>query len=137
MKFGRLSAFVLVVFLATGCSARYVSAPIVPLTGGVIESSAFHADIELGPVVTGEAVAFRYFMIFRGGPTQLAGDVAGADPVSLARAGAVFNALSGTQGDVLIAPKFEMTISNSIFGTSARVKVTGYRGTVKGVTRAR
>jgi len=120
----------------SGCTYSLVSAPTVPLIGGEMESTKFRSEIEMGPVVTGEATAFAYFGFLRGGPTQLAGDQAATDPVSRARGGALFSALATGNGDVLIAPKYETSVSTSLFGTSATVRVTGRIGKVKGISPA-
>lgn len=135
MKIRQVASLVVTTLFTAACSVRHVSAPMVPLTGGSIESPGFRSDVELGAVVTGEASASR-ILFLTGGPSQLAGDAFGSDAFSRARGGAVYNALASSGGDVLIAPRFETTVTRTIFSTTYVVKVTGYSGKVKGVTRA-
>lgn len=138
LRFAGLGLGLSFLLSVTGCTAAFTTAPIAPLGSGSITSPGYDADIDLGSVVSGTATSSQVLYIFRTVPTKMAGDlnpgIFGLDMLERAKAGAVYNALA-SGGDVLIAPRYEVTESRSLFSRSVTVKVTGFKGTVKGIKK--
>ena len=118
--------FLSVVLVLTSCSSinkSYVNAPV-----GVSATVSLDADVILGNKISGSAEEVRLFGLLKlSGPTKYADNVFGG-----LKAAAAYNALEGSEADVIVNPQYVITIHNMILFKNYKVDVSGYKGTIKG-----
>lgn len=133
-----ISAFALL----AGCASQNVSQPALPL-GGAVETG-LKADVKVGEVITGESsVNILFSMIKFGGDTQFADGVTygggeggfalGLDPVASAKSAAAYKAVKASGADVIVAPRYEVSVQDYFMYKTVNVKVTGNKGTVTAI----
>jgi hypothetical protein len=133
-----ISAFALL----TGCASQNASQPTLPL-GGVVETG-LKADVKVGETISGESSVNILFNVFKlGGDTQFADGVTygggeggfalGLDPVASAKSAAAYKAVKASGADVIVAPRYEVSVQDYFVYKTVNVKVTGNKGTVTAI----
>ena len=133
-----LSAFALL----TGCASQNVSQPTAPLNGEV--TTNLKADVKVGETITGQSSVNILFGVFKlGGDTQFADGVTygggeggfalGLDPVATAKSAAAFKAVKSSGADLIVAPRYEVSVQDYLVYKAVNVKVTGSKGTVTAI----
>lgn len=128
----------------TACSSMNKSAPSA-LTNVYIQAN-IEADIEIGEEITGSATITKV-LFFTFGPNKYADGVrytAGGtqsvaagllhafDPTGAAKRAAAYAAITSSGADVIIDPRYEVTVNNYLIFSEVHAKVTGRKGTIKG-----
>lgn len=129
----------------SGCVSYNVSQPTAPLEGVV--KTDLKADVKVGGTITGESstnVLFN-FLTF-GGDSQFADGVAygGAsgsgglglpipDPVSTTKAAAAYKAVKSSGADLIVAPRYEVSVQDYFIFKKVDVKVTGNKGSINSI----
>jgi len=80
--------------------------------------------VDKSTVLTGTARSSR-FLIFKSGPTEFADLPKGSVGEKTKRA-AIFQALKGTDNDILVNPKFNVVKNKTLFTEDITVTVIGY-----------
>ena len=80
--------------------------------------------VDKSTVLTGTAKSSR-FLIFKTGPTEFADLPKGSINEKTKRA-AIFQALKGTDNDILVNPKFNVVTTSNLISASITVTVIGY-----------
>ncbi|MCD5995362.1 hypothetical protein KDX38_17700 [Pseudomonas sp. CDFA 602] len=140
-----MSAAVATLIAATsGCVSYNVSQPTAPLEGMV--KTDLKADVKVGGTITGESstnILFNFLSI--GGDTQFADGVAygGAgggglglalpDPVSTTKAAAAYKAVKSSGADLIVAPRYEVSVKDYFIFKKVDVKVTGHKGSINSI----
>ena len=133
-----ISAFALL----TGCASQNVSQPTAPLNGEV--TTDLKADVKVGETITGQSSVNILFGVFKlGGDTQFADGVTygggeggfalGLDPVATAKSAAAFKAVKSSGADLIVAPRYEVSVQDYLVYKAVNVKVTGSKGTVTAI----
>ncbi|HLA32839.1 MAG TPA: hypothetical protein VJ047_17600 [Pseudomonas sp.] len=133
-----ISAFALL----TGCASQNVSQPTAPLNGEV--TTNLKADVKVGETITGQSSVNILFGVFKlGGDTQFADGVTygggeggfalGLDPVATAKSAAAFKAVKSSGADLIVAPRYEVSVQDYLVYKAVNVKVTGSKGTVTAI----
>ncbi len=128
--------------LLTGCASQNVSQPTAPLNGEV--STDLKADVKVGETITGQSSVNILFGMFKlGGDTQFADGVTygggeggfalGLDPVATAKSAAAFKAVKSSGADLIVAPRYEVSVQDYLVYKAVNVKVTGNKGTVTAI----
>lgn len=155
IKFAALASAVVV---AAGCHSFNTNKPSAPLQPRLV-TNELRADIKVGEKVSGESSLNVLFgWIAFGGDSNFADGVAydgvGAssaagggiggilpvnpfammDKTAEVKAAAAYNALTPVNGDVIISPRYEVTVDDFFVFKKIHVKVTGYKGTVNSIT---
>lgn len=130
----------------SGCVSYNVSQPSAPLDGAV--KTDLKADVKVGGTITGESstnVLFNFFAF--GGDTQFADGVAyggGAsgggglalpipDPVATTKAAAAYKAVKSSGADLIVAPRYEVSVKDYFVFKKVDVKVTGNKGSINSI----
>ncbi|SDI04204.1 hypothetical protein SAMN05216603_11999 [Pseudomonas benzenivorans] len=128
--------------LLTGCASQNVSQPTAPLNGEV--TTDLKADVKVGETITGQSSVNILFGMFKlGGDTQFADGVTygggeggfalGLDPVATAKSAAAFKAVKSSGADLIVAPRYEVSVQDYLVYKAVNVKVTGNKGTVTAI----
>jgi hypothetical protein len=128
--------------LLTGCASQNVSQPTAPLNGEV--TTNLKADVKVGETITGQSSVNILFGVFKlGGDTQFADGVTygggeggfalGLDPVATAKSAAAFKAVKSSGADLIVAPRYEVSVQDYLVYKAVNVKVTGSKGTVTAI----
>lgn len=128
--------------LLTGCASQNVSQPTAPLNGEV--KTDLKADVKVGETITGQSSVNILFGVFKlGGDTQFADGVTygggeggfalGLDPVATAKSAAAFKAVKSSGADLIVAPRYEVSVQDYVVYKAVSVKVTGNKGTVTAI----
>lgn len=144
IKFFALTSAVVV---AAGCHNSFntnkPSASIQPY----IVTNEIRADIKVGEKITGESdLNVLFGWITFGGDNNFAdgvvydgitsgGLLAGNpfDSVPQVQAAAAYKALAPVNGDVIVSPRYEVTVDSYFVFKKIHVKVTGYKGTINNI----
>ncbi|MEE1865107.1 hypothetical protein [Pseudomonas auratipiscis] len=141
-----LSAAVLVsaAALIGGCTSYNISQPIAPVVGSV--KTDLKADVAVGEQISGQSnVNILFGFIKLGGDSQFADGVtygadggsglglAAFDPVSAAKAAAAFKAVKSSDADLIVAPRYEVSVQDYFVFKKVDVKVTGSKGSIKNI----
>ncbi|RRV08975.1 hypothetical protein EGJ27_04150 [Pseudomonas sp. v388] len=129
----------------SGCVSYNVSQPSAPLDGSV--KTDLKADVKVGGTITGESstkILFNFFAF--GGDTQFADGVtygAGAssgggllpipDPVGTTKAAAAYKAVKSSGADLIVAPRYEVSVNDYFIFKTVNVKVTGNKGSINSI----
>lgn len=128
----------------TGCVSYNVSQPTAPLEGVV--RSDLKADVKVGEAISGQSstnILFNFLNI--GGDNQFADGVAysgGAtgglsallpDPISSTKAAAAYKAVKSSGADLIVAPRYEVTVDDYFIFKTVKVKVTGNKGSITSI----
>ncbi|MDA7088689.1 hypothetical protein PH586_20110 [Pseudomonas sp. SA3-5] len=125
--------------LLTGCASQNVSQPTAPLNGEV--TTNLKADVKVGETITGQSSVNILFNVIKlGGDTQFADGVTygggeggfalGIDPVASAKSAAAYKAVMSSGADLIVAPRYEVSVEDYLVYKTVNVKVTGKKGTV-------
>ncbi len=130
----------------TGCASYNVSQPIAPVAGAV--KTDLKADVAVGEPISGDSSVNILFGFLKfGGDSQFADGVTygaesgsglslGAfDPVSSAKAAAAFKAVKNSNADLIVAPRYEVSVNDYFLFKKVDVKVTGSKGTIRSIRR--
>lgn len=143
-KIWTLAAVATLIATTSGCVSYNVSQPTAALTGEV--KTDLKADVKVGEAISGESstnILFGWLAL--GGDSQFADGVtygaAGGsgmglplpDPVSNAKAAAAYKAVKSSGADLLVAPRYEVTVNDYFIFKQVNVKVTGNKGSIKSI----
>ncbi len=128
--------------LLTGCASQNYSQPSAPLNGAV--KTNLKADVAVGEAINGESSVNILFGVFKlGGDTQFADGVTygggdggfalGLDPVAAAKSAAAYKAVKSSGADLIVAPRYEVSVQDYMLYKTVNVKVTGNKGTIKAI----
>ncbi|SEL60039.1 hypothetical protein SAMN05216214_1156 [Atopomonas hussainii] len=128
--------------LLTGCASQNYSQPSAPLNGDV--KTNLKADVAVGEAINGESSVNILFGVFKlGGDTQFADGVTygggdggfalGLDPVAAAKSAAAYKAVKSSGADLIVAPRYEVSVQDYMLYKTVNVKVTGNKGTIKAI----
>ncbi|WP_422418359.1 hypothetical protein [Pseudomonas sp. GZD-222] len=141
-----LSAAVLVsaAALVGGCTSYNISQPVAPVAGAV--TTDLKADVAVGEKISGQSKVNILFGFLKfGGDSQFADGVAyggeggsglglaAFDPVSSAKAAAAFKAVKSSDADLIVAPRYEVSVQDYFVFKTVDVKVTGNKGSIKDI----
>ncbi len=135
-----MTAAVAAVVLATsGCMSHNVSQPNAPIAGSV--TADLKANIEVGDVITGQSSSDILFGVLKisgdsefadgvsyGGPTPA---FSLPDPVSATKAAAAFKAVKSSGADLIVAPRYAVSVEDYFIFKKVNVTVTGNKGMIK------
>ncbi|UVJ45789.1 hypothetical protein NVV94_09695 [Pseudomonas sp. LS1212] len=136
------AAIVAVIVTTSGCMSHNVSQPIAPIAGTV--SADLKAKVAVGETITGQSSSNILFGFLNlGGDNQFADGVSygGApsggfslpDPVSSAKAAAAYKAVKSSNADLIVAPRYEVSVQNYLIFKKVDVKVTGNKGSIESI----
>lgn len=143
-KIWTLAAVATLIATTSGCVSYNVSQPAAPLSGEV--KTDLKADVKVGEAISGESstnILFGWLAL--GGDNQFADGVtygAGSgsamglplpDPVSNAKAAAAYKAVKSSGADLLVAPRYEVTVNDYFIFKQVNVKVTGNKGSIQSI----
>ncbi|OQR34001.1 hypothetical protein BWR59_08100 [Pseudomonas sp. Bc-h] len=143
-KFWQMAAVMTLIATTSGCVSYNMSQPVASLSGDV--KTDLKADVKVGEVISGESstnVLFGWLNI--GGDNQFADGVSygGAsgggiglplpDPVSSAKAAAAYKAVKSSGSDLIVAPRYEVTVNDYFIFKQVNVKVTGNKGSIQSI----
>lgn len=131
----------------SGCVSYNVSQPAAALDSTV--KTDLKADVKVGGTITGESSTNILFNLFAfGGDSQFADGVAyggGAsggggglalpipDPVSTTKAAAAYKAVKSSGADLIVAPRYEVSVQDYFVFKKVSVKVTGNKGSINSI----
>lgn len=143
-KFWQMAAIATLIATTSGCVSYNVSQPSASLSGDV--KTDLKADVKVGEAISGESstnVLFGWLNI--GGDTQFAdgvtyGGASGGsmglplpDPISSTKAAAAFKAVKSSGSDLIVAPRYEVTVNDYFIFKQVNVKVTGNKGSIQSI----
>lgn len=143
-KFWQMAAIATLIATTSGCVSYNVSQPSASLSGDV--KTDLKADVKVGEAISGESstnVLFGWLNI--GGDTQFAdgvtyGGPSGGgmglplpDPISSTKAAAAFKAVKSSGSDLIVAPRYEVTVNDYFIFKQVNVKVTGNKGSIQSI----
>ena len=101
----------------------FTTSSVVP-TVELINNIQTEVVVDKSKVLSGTAKSSR-FLIFKSGPTEFADLPKGSIGEKTKRA-AIFQALKGTDNDILVNPKFNVVKNKNLFTEDITVTVIGY-----------
>lgn len=136
------TALAAVIVTASGCTSYNVNQPSAPMDGVV--STDLKADVRVGEPITGQSSVNILFGFLKfGGDNQFADGVAyggtdggsllSFDPVSSAKSAAAFKAVKSSGADLIVAPRYEVSVQDYFVFKKVDVKVTGNKGNIAGI----
>jgi hypothetical protein len=143
-KFMQIAAVATLIATTSGCVSYNMSQPTASLSGDV--KTDLKADVKVGEAISGESSANILFgWLNIGGDNQFADGVSygGAggggmglplpDPVSAAKAAAAYKAVKSSGSDLIVAPRYEVTVNDYFIFKQVNVKVTGNKGSIQSI----
>ncbi len=145
IKFAALASAVVV---AAGCHSFNTNRTAATLSSQGIVTNEIRADIKVGERVSGESnLNVLFGFISFGGDSNFvdgvgfngvsSGGLLPSNPLDKTpqvQSAAAYNALAPVNGDVLISPRYEITVDDYFVFKKIHVKVTGYKGTVNSIS---
>ena len=138
-KIGIASAAIAVVLATSGCTSHNVSQPHAPVTGAV--TADLKANIEVGGEISGQSSSNILFGLLKiSGDSEFADGVTygGAapafslpDPVSATKAAAAYKAVKSSGSDLIVAPRYSVSVEDYFIFKKVNVTVTGNKGMIK------
>lgn len=136
------TALAAVIVTASGCTSYNVNQPSAPMDGVV--STDLKADVRVGEPITGQSSVNILFGFLKfGGDNQFADGVAyggtdggsllSFDPVSSAKSAAAFKAVKSSGADLIVAPRYEVSVQDYFVFKKVDVKVVGNKGSINGI----
>lgn len=127
----------------SGCVSYNTSQPSAPVTSSV--KADLKADVKVGGPISGQSstnILFNFLSL--GGDNEFAdGVVYGAndgglslgmlDPISSVKAAAAYKAVKSSGADLIIAPRYEVTVKDYFIFKQVDVKVTGNKGNINSI----
>jgi hypothetical protein len=143
MKKVYLSAAVAMLIATTsGCVSYNASQPTAPISGSV--TADLKANVQVGEQISGESstnILFGWLNV--GGDNQFADGVTYGgdggsplgmlDPVSSVKAAAAYKAVKSSGSDLIVAPRYEVTVEDYFIYKKVNVKVTGNKGSIASI----
>lgn len=143
-KLWTLAAVGILIATTSGCVSYNVSQPTAPLSGEV--RTDLKADVKVGEAISGESstnILFGWLALggdnkFADGVTYGAGSGSAMglplpDPVSNAKAAAAYKAVKSSGSDLIVAPRYEVTVNDYFIFKQVKVKVTGNKGSIQNI----
>jgi len=128
-----------------GCSATHINQPSTPVRYDA--HADLHADIEMGEKIEGKATAHQILWFINWGANKFADGVnfdadsnkglnntfnsTYFDSFYFVKSAAAYDAVSGSNADVIVAPRYEIELLDYFVYKKTTAKVTGYKGTIK------
>lgn len=137
-----MTAVVAAVVLATsGCMSHNVSQPNAPIAGTV--TADLKANIEVGSEITGQSSSNILFGLLKiSGDSEFADGVTYGgpapafslpDPVSATKAAAAYKAVKNSGADLIVAPRYAVSVEDYFIFKKVNVTVTGSKGTITSI----
>ncbi|POR70215.1 hypothetical protein [Pseudomonas syringae] len=126
----KFAAVAALIATTSGCVSYNVSQPSAPLEGTV--KTDLKADVKVGGTISGESstnVLFNFLSASGGGGLGLALP----DPVSTTKAAAAFKAVKSSGADLIVAPRYEVSVKDYFIFKKVDVKVTGNKGSINSI----
>ncbi|MDA8486659.1 hypothetical protein NNO07_26625 [Pseudomonas resinovorans] len=142
-KFWMSAAMAAVIATASGCTSYNINQPVAPVAGDV--KTDLKADVSVGEKISGQSqVNILFGFIKFGGDSQFADGVSyggeagglgfGAlDPISSVKSAAAFKAVKSSGSDLIVAPRYEVTVQDYFLFKKVDVKVTGNKGSITSI----
>ncbi|MDH0747273.1 hypothetical protein N5D61_13070 [Pseudomonas sp. GD03842] len=140
----QMAAVATLIATTSGCVSYNMSQPTASLSGEV--KTDLKADVKVGETIQGESSSNILFgWLNLGGDNQFADGVTyGAasggglglplpDPVSRAKAAAAYKAVKSSGSDLIVAPRYEVTVNDYFIFKKVNVKVTGNKGSIQSI----
>lgn len=145
-KLWKSAALAILIASTTGCVSYNMSQPTAPLDAVV--KSDLKADVKVGETITGQSstnILFNFLSF--GGDNQFADGVAYGgsaggsmggllpipDPIATTKAAAAYKAVKSSGADVIVAPRYEVTVDDYFIFKKVDVKVTGNKGSITSI----
>jgi hypothetical protein len=144
-KLWAMAAVATLIATTSGCVSYNMSQPSASLSGDV--KTDLKADVKVGETISGESstnVLFGWLNI--GGDNQFADGVSYGggsggggiglpipDPVANAKAAATYKAVKSSGSDLIVAPRYEVTVNDYFIFKQVNVKVTGNKGSIQSI----
>lgn len=126
----------------SGCVSYNMSQPTAPISGAV--TADLKANVKVGEQISGESstnILFGWLSV--GGDSQFAdgvtyGGPSGSpiglpDPISAVKSAAAYKAVKSSGSDLIVAPRYEVTVKDYIIFKKVNVKVTGNKGSIESI----
>lgn len=146
-KLIRSTVFGVVALSMFGCGTIHTSQHSGPLDVRVV--APLKADVSVGEKITGTASSVNLFWLFNLGMPDKFSDgvlynteakegprVSWFIPIENIKAAAVYDAVSKSKADVIVAPKYVVEYNDYLLFRRVHVTVTGYKGTINGIKTA-
>lgn len=140
-KIWMTSAVVAFVLATSGCMSHNVSQPNAPIAGTV--TADLKANIEVGGEITGQSSSNILFGLLKiSGDSEFADGVTYGgpapafslpDPVSATKAAAAYKAVKNSGSDLIVAPRYAVSVEDYFIFKKVNVTVTGNKGSIKSI----
>ena len=140
-KIWMIAAVVAVALLTSGCMSHNVSQPNAPIAGSV--TADLKANIEVGGEIKGQSSSNILFGVLKiSGDSEFADGVtyggqasafSSPDPVSAIKAAAAYKAVKDSGADLIVAPRYAVSVEDYFIFKTVNVTVTGNKGTIKSI----
>lgn len=135
------AAAAVVVLATTGCMSHNVSQPNAPIAGTV--TADLKANIDVGGEITGQSTSNILFGVLKiSGDSQFADGVSYGgpapafslpDPISATKAAAAYKAVKSSGSDLIVAPRYAVSVEDYFIFKKVNVTVTGNKGSIKSI----
>ena len=135
------AAAAVVVLATTGCMSHNVSQPNAPIAGTV--TADLKANIDVGGKITGQSTSNILFGVLKiSGDSQFADGVSYGgpapafslpDPISATKAAAAYKAVKSSGSDLIVAPRYAVSVQDYFIFKKVNVTVTGNKGSIKSI----
>ncbi|MFI8372729.1 hypothetical protein ACIGCH_01300 [Pseudomonas helleri] len=135
------AAAAVVVLATTGCMSHNVSQPNAPIAGTV--TADLKANIDVGGEITGQSTSNILFGVLKiSGDSQFADGVSYGgpapafslpDPISATKAAAAYKAVKSSGSDLIVAPRYAVSVQDYFIFKKVNVTVTGNKGSIKSI----
>ena len=135
------AAAAVVVLATTGCMSHNVSQPNAPIAGTV--TADLKANIDVGGEITGQSTSNILFGVLKiSGDSQFADGVSYGgpapafslpDPISATKAAAAYKAVKSSGSDLIVAPRYAVSVQDYFIFKKVNVTVTGNKGSIKNI----
>lgn len=135
------AAAAVVVLATTGCMSHNVSQPNAPIAGTV--TADLKANIDVGGEITGHSSSNILFGVLKiSGDSEFADGVTYGgpapafslpDPISATKAAAAYKAVKSSGSDLIVAPRYAVSVEDYFIFKKVNVTVTGNKGSIKSI----
>ena len=135
------AAAAVVVLTTTGCMSHNVSQPNAPIAGTV--TADLKANIDVGGEITGQSTSNILFGVLKiSGDSEFADGVTYGgpapafslpDPISATKAAAAYKAVKSSGSDLIVAPRYAVSVQDYFIFKKVNVTVTGNKGSIKSI----
>jgi hypothetical protein len=133
-----------------GCSSTHIQQLSTPIMApAIVESPNLKADIAVGQKISGTASLTQVLWIFNFGPNNFADGVnftpsvgsglfgflgfSSFDPYGSIKAAAAYEATTHSKSDIIVAPRYMLTIQDYFIFNKTTATVIGYKGTINSI----